>query len=95
MHRFDGDQSPSRISAAELRATVIRGTRFREGYNVSQVDRLLADAAQSLELKERGQVPSMSAEQVLNVRFEATKFRPGYDQDEVDDLLDRVIHALR
>lgn len=95
MHRFDGDQRPAPISAAELRATVIRGTRFREGYNVGQVDRLLADAAQSLELKEHGQMPSLSAEQVLNVRFAATKFRPGYDQDVVDDLLDRVIHALR
>jgi DivIVA domain-containing protein len=37
----------------------------------------------------------LSADDVLNSKFEATKFRDGYDQDEVDDFLDRVVATLR
>ena len=37
----------------------------------------------------------LTADDVLNKKFQATKFREGYDQDEVDDLLDRVVATLR
>ncbi len=37
----------------------------------------------------------ITADEVLNSRFQTTKFREGYDQDEVDDFLDRVVHTLR
>lgn len=36
----------------------------------------------------------LTADDVLNARFQATKFREGYDQDEVDAFLDRVVEAL-
>lgn len=39
--------------------------------------------------------PVLTADDVLNARFQATKFRVGYVQDEVDDFLDRVVYTLR
>ena len=38
---------------------------------------------------------SLTADDVLNKKFQATKFREGYDQDEVDDFLDLVVGTLR
>ncbi|MBO0901171.1 DivIVA domain-containing protein [Cellulomonas sp. zg-ZUI22] len=37
----------------------------------------------------------VTADGVLQARFQATKFREGYAQDAVDDLLDRVMTTLR
>jgi len=37
----------------------------------------------------------LTADDVLNKKFQATKFREGYDQDEVDDFLDEVVTTLR
>ena len=37
----------------------------------------------------------LTADDVLNKKFQATKFREGYDQDEVDDFLDEVVTTLK
>ncbi|MCL2090138.1 MAG: DivIVA domain-containing protein [Micrococcales bacterium] len=37
----------------------------------------------------------LTADDVLNKKFQSTKFREGYDQDEVDDFLDEVVATLR
>ncbi|AYD90813.1 DivIVA domain-containing protein [Actinomyces sp. 2119] len=37
----------------------------------------------------------LTADDVLNKKFQATKFREGYEQDEVDDFLDEVVEAMR
>lgn len=37
----------------------------------------------------------LTADDVLNKRFQATKFREGYEQDEVDEFLDEVVEAMR
>lgn len=37
----------------------------------------------------------LTADDVLNKKFQSTKFREGYDQDEVDDFLDEVVTTLR
>ncbi len=37
----------------------------------------------------------LTAEDVLNKKFQPTKFREGYDQDEVDDFLDDIVSTLR
>ena len=79
----------------ELRAVRLTPTKFREGYDMAQVDAFLDRAAAALDEHQRGQVPSLSPDDVENVKFAATKFREGYDQDETDDLLDRVIRTLR
>lgn len=38
---------------------------------------------------------ALTAEDVVNKRFQPTKFREGYDQDEVDDFLDEVVVEFR
>jgi DivIVA domain-containing protein len=92
---FSSDSPSTPVTAAELRATTLRTTSWREGYEKAEVDALLARAALALEDKAYGRVPSLTAEQVLNAKFKPTKFRAGYDQDTVDDLLDRVVSSLR
>ena len=37
----------------------------------------------------------LTADDVLNKKFQPTKFREGYDQDEVDEFLDHLVEALR
>lgn len=37
----------------------------------------------------------LTAEDVLNKKFQPTKFREGYDQDEVDDFLDEILIEIR
>lgn len=36
----------------------------------------------------------LTAEDVLNKKFQATRMREGYDQDEVDDFLDEVVETF-
>ena len=36
----------------------------------------------------------LTAEDILNKKFQATKFREGYDVEEVDDFLDEVVRTL-
>jgi DivIVA domain-containing protein len=38
---------------------------------------------------------SLTADSVLQAKFQPTRFREGYDQDEVDDFLDTVTAILR
>ncbi len=38
---------------------------------------------------------ALTAEDIVNKRFQETKFREGYDQDEVDDFLDEVVVEMR
>lgn len=38
---------------------------------------------------------ALTAEDIVNKRFQSTKFREGYDQDEVDDFLDEVVVEMR
>jgi len=38
---------------------------------------------------------ALTAEDLVNKRFQSTKFREGYDQDEVDDFLDEVVVEMR
>ena len=36
----------------------------------------------------------LTADDVLNKKFQATKFREGYEQDEVNEFLDEVVEAM-
>ena len=71
-------------------------TRWREGYDVTEVDALLVHAAAALDALASGRTsgPSCTGESVRSARFAATRLRPGYDQDEVDDFLDLLAAAL-
>lgn len=70
-------------------------TKFREGYEMDQVDDFLDRIATALDVAAEGGVPSLSVDDVLEMRFTATKYREGYDQDQVDDFLDQVIRTMR
>ena len=37
----------------------------------------------------------LTADDVLNKKFQPTKFREGYAQDEVDEFLDQIVEAMR
>jgi DivIVA domain-containing protein len=76
---------------------MIATTKFRERYDVDQVDALLERVAASLDDLTAGRVlpQTRTAHEVLNARFQATKFRDGYDQDQVDDFLDDAIRSLK
>ncbi len=77
------------ITAAELRGTALRTTRFSAGYDVTEVDALLDRAAAALE-----GAGVLTPDDVHAAVFTQT-WRRGYAVDQVDDLLDRVADALR
>ncbi|NNH24413.1 DivIVA domain-containing protein, partial [Pseudokineococcus marinus] len=77
------------ITAAELRGTALRTTRFSAGYDVAEVDAFLDRAAAALE-----GAGVLTPDDVHAASFTQT-WRGGYAVDEVDDLLDRVADALR
>jgi DivIVA domain-containing protein len=81
------------LSGAALRerASAVPRTKFREGYDIDQVDAFVERAAAALD----GTGAAVAPADVLNARFKATKFAEGYDQDAVDDLLDQVVLSLR
>lgn len=86
-------ETPTRLTAAELRSTHLApARRFAEGYAADEVDAFLARAADALD--HRGtDGGDLSAEDVVEATFTPTR-RGGYDQESVDDLLDRVVVAL-
>ncbi|WP_258725942.1 DivIVA domain-containing protein [Cellulomonas sp. NS3] len=84
------------LTAHDVRGARFARTRFREGYDIGEVDALLGRAAATLEVL-AGQRPGpavLTARDVADSRFMATKFRDGYDQVEVDDFLDALATAL-
>jgi DivIVA domain-containing protein len=83
------------LSAGELRATTLPRTKWREGYDIAQVDLFLARSAAALDVRARGGRADLTADDVVGAKFQATKLHEGYDQDAVDDLLDKVVAALR
>lgn len=90
------DRAAGPLTSARLRTEVaaLPRTKFREGYALADVDAFVDRVARALEEQGRGHRPSVSGDEVRDVRFKATKFAEGYDQDAVDDLLDRVRATL-
>lgn len=72
-------------------------TKWREGYQMDQVDALLERVRATLIGYEHRRRPTdaITATEVAESRFIRTKFRSGYDQDQVDDFLDELVAALR
>jgi len=65
-------------------------TRWREGYDVEQVDEFFRRAHRALELGDR----SVTDQEARTVMFNPVRLREGYDMSEVDRELDRVAAAL-
>lgn len=70
-------------------------TKFRAGYEMSEVDAFLDSLQKSLLQWEAGRSGTILAGEVVHQRFSVTKFRNGYDQDQVDDFLDQATATLQ
>ena len=69
-------------------------TKFREGYDMVEVDDFideLISAAQALNPIQLAIMPDL----ILNKKFQVTKFREGYDMVNVDDFLDGALARFR
>ncbi|GMA23464.1 cell division protein DivIVA [Luteimicrobium album] len=87
------------ITAEDIRSRRFSTTKFREGYDIEEVDGYLDEIGQTLASLEGGTAPTthgiISPEDVLAKVFDTVKFREGYAIDEVDDLLDVVVQTLQ
>ena len=84
------------ISAHDVLNARFMPTKFREGYEMAEVDQFLDQIARTLGRLEAGYTSDadggrlVAPDDVRNKQFVATKFRGGYDVDQVDDFLDKV-----
>lgn len=69
-------------------------TRFREGYDLADVDAFLEHLRDTLVQWESGRPGLILSGEVAETRFAVTKFRNGYDQDQVDNFLDEATITL-
>lgn len=84
------------LTAHDVLNATFTATKFREGYDVEQVDDYLDRVAAALEAYEKGTPATglFTSQQARDVRFSATKWREGYEVTEVDDLIDSIVSAL-
>lgn len=88
------------LSSADIRAARFTVTAFHEGYEIAEVDELLAATIGTLEQLEHGRTtfadgrPLLTPQNLLDARFTPTLNRSGYDVVEIDDLLDEIIATL-
>jgi DivIVA domain-containing protein len=73
------------ILAEWAEATKFSTVRLLRGYDIDQVDAFL-DAIRDAFLGIRE--PSLTPDEIRNMRFSTTRLRPGYDEEEVDAFLD-------
>ncbi|NQX34708.1 DivIVA domain-containing protein [Herbiconiux sp. VKM Ac-2851] len=86
------------MKSQDVQEKTFLGTKWREGYEIDQVDSLLARVRQTLVAYEEGRAATgevVTTDDVVHARFNQTKFRAGYDQNQVDDFLDKVAVTLR
>jgi DivIVA domain-containing protein len=83
------------LTASAIRSVTIPRVKFREGYDIDEVDALVESVAAPLDHWERyGSYTGPLADDIAHVRFQPTTFREGYDQDFVDDLLDGLVATV-
>lgn len=87
-------------SALVQRQFIVR--KYREGYDMLEVDLFLNRVEESLKIYENGRsmlttgsTEILTSAQVMAEKFTATKFKSGYDVAMVDDLLDEVCLTLK
>ncbi|MFD6165867.1 DivIVA domain-containing protein [Oerskovia sp. NPDC060287] len=86
------------LTAQQVLDTTFTATKFREGYDVEQVDIYLDDVSATLKAYEAGGRPGtglLTSVEARDARFSATKWREGYDVTEVDDLIDAIVGTLQ
>jgi len=82
------------LKSSDIPNVRFQPTKFREGYNMAEVDTFLLEVSAALTACEGRTVPFLQSDGIRNARFRPTTFRQGYDQDEVDDFLDTVSATL-
>nr|MBP1191245.1 DivIVA domain-containing protein [Frigoribacterium sp. PvP032] len=84
------------MRAEDVQAKRFSPVKFREGYDMADVDAFLARVQSVMAADDEGRTgaPDMMPEDVVNARFTPTKFREGYHQDQVDDFLDEIVADL-
>ena len=84
------------LTAQDVRAKRFTVTRWRKGYERSEVIALLAFAATALDQLAAGRSPSppLDGEQVRTTTFGSTVWREGYDEREVDEFLEALASTL-
>lgn len=90
------------LTAEDVVLKQFEPTKFREGYDQTEVDVFLDRAVRELQRRAApfsepaGMAgPLLTPDQVANQKFTPTKFREGYAQNEVDDFLDKLAMRLR
>src|SRR5699024_7847773 len=78
---------PTEDSGMQIRFAPVR---FREGYDIQEVDDLLDRCERAL----RSGDGSVTAETVQQLRLTPTRFGEGYDMEDVDRFLDGVLLPL-
>ena len=84
------------LTAADVLDAKFQGTKFRDGYDQSEVDDFLDRVVETLQARESGSPARhpVTAAEIRGVRFRATRWREGYDQQQVDELLTKVRDSL-
>lgn len=77
--------TPDDVTHARFRAT-----KFREGYDLDEVDDYLDRIVATLRARQAGEAGDVTLADLDTVAFTATRFREGYEMADVDDFLDRV-----
>lgn len=83
------------MHSSELTAVKFSTTKWREGYDMAQVDAFMKKARVALQFWEGRRPAELTSAEVVGLEFQPTKFRSGYDQDQVDDFRDLIVAALR
>jgi DivIVA domain-containing protein len=86
--------SSGRLSADDVLHARFQATKFREGYDQTEVDDFLDRVTAALRHDRAERLP-LSWQEVAAARFSATKFREGYDGADVDAFLERIVTELR
>ena len=70
---------------------VFERVRFREAYNIAEVDAFIQRAHHAFDSRDG----SLTASDVNNVRFRPERWKEGYQMGQVDEELDRIAAALQ
>jgi DivIVA domain-containing protein len=82
------------LSTDDIDRVSFTQVRFREGYDIDEVDAFVAAIRASIAAGPSA-AGALGSVGVSSARFQPTKFRPGYDQNEVDALLAQAEETLR
>lgn len=81
------------LTASDITQITFKTTKFKEGYDVAEVDEFLDRVVVALD-SVPGTPGTLTADDVRTARFKTSKWREGYDLAQVDDLLTQIVATL-